>query len=147
MDEAYQHWQSLCSILPFGKDPDCAFTYPAAAATQPPPPPPPAKTPNSTSPASCDTYVKDSLACAQKVTGFGFNDVRDKLDLEQTVALKACAQTMCDKWPGGGTVVQVSPPPAPALRGPPLLDSSCGRARSVASHCTGMPLPGPAALP
>ncbi len=117
MEEAYLEWKSLCNMFAPGlaafsvRAPECTFSYPSAAA--PPPPPPIATPPPSGGPASCDQYVDNSVLCAKKVAKFGFFAERDRLDQEQTTALKACAKNICDNWPGGGTVKLVSPPHPP----------------------------------
>ena len=107
MAEAYEYWQSLCSVLPWpvAAQPGCTFTYPGTTPAPVTTPAPPPADPNS--PASCATYTQDQIACAQKVTPFGFSSAQQALDKQLTAGLMACAQTMCAGWPGGGTVVQV----------------------------------------
>ncbi len=117
MDDAYQVWLALCSIMPWptAEDPDCIFAYPGqppSGGTQPPQTTPtPASTSNSSGGLpSCTDYQLNAIACAQKVTSFGFNAERERLDAELGRALVACAQAQCDQWPGGGTVYQVPRP-------------------------------------
>ncbi len=121
MDEAYHERKSLCNVfyvtmfwpLPTPRPIECNHFYPVAAAAPAPPPPPPGTPPPSGAPSSCDKYVDNSVLCTKRPKQFGFFAEQAKLDQDQTTALKACAQTFCDKWPSGGRVKQASPPPNP----------------------------------
>ena len=112
MDDAYRTWLSLCSIMPWptAEDPNCTFAYSSPAGGTPPqttPAPPPASNSSGGLP-SCVDYQLNAIACSQKVTSFGINAERERLDAELGRALEACARAQCDQWPGGGTIYQVS---------------------------------------
>jgi hypothetical protein len=114
MDDAYQAWLALCSIMPWptAEDPNCTVAYtsqPPSGGTQPPQTTPePASTSNpSGGLPSCVDYQLNAIVCAQKVTSFGFNAERKRLDAELGMALVACAQAQCNQYPGGRTVDQV----------------------------------------
>ncbi len=132
MDEAYQAWLPLCSIMPWStaEDPNCTFAYPDSTNPAPPPqttPPPPAAGNASGGLPSCVDYQQNAIACAQKVTAFGFNAERDRLDRELSAGLVACAQAQCDQWPGGGSIYQVRR--ASGLRSRPGPDVIVGKER------------------
>ena len=84
MDEAYEYWRSLCSVLDWIDKPDCKFSYPAggppapaprpgpglqpvSAPTAPAAPPPPPPAPAGPAPASCKGYREATIGCARKV--------------------------------------------------------------------------------
>jgi hypothetical protein len=92
MDDAYQHWQSLCSVLPWYSQSDCAATPPLPQAESSIP--------------MCNRYVHSSIMCSQEIYKFGKSSTQEVPDTALTTALLACAKDLCAP-PWNGDVVQV----------------------------------------